>query len=85
MTTQYQCPCCGYYTLSASPPGTFEICPVCYWEDDNVQYYEPDYCCGANHESLNEACKNYKEFGASSKDFLQRVRKPFEQEKEDGA
>jgi hypothetical protein len=26
------CPCCGYKTLDER--GDFEICPVCWWEDD---------------------------------------------------
>lgn len=36
----YTCPCCGYKTLEECPPGTFEICPICHWEDDNVQFEE---------------------------------------------
>ena len=43
MTDMYHCPCCGYRTLSEQPPGTFEICPVCYWEDDNVQFNDPTF------------------------------------------
>ncbi|PWU04502.1 MAG: hypothetical protein C5B43_04470 [Verrucomicrobia bacterium] len=37
---KYKCPCCGYMTFAEPPPGTFEICPV--WEDDNIQYDDPD-------------------------------------------
>jgi len=39
----YSCPCCGYLTRSKLLTGTFEICPICYWEDDNVQFEDPDY------------------------------------------
>lgn len=81
MINKYQCPCCLCYTLSEPPPGTFEICNVCYWEDDNVQYNDPSYTFGANRESLNQARKNYRKFGASSKDFLKLVRKPLDSEK----
>jgi hypothetical protein len=28
----YRCACCHYKTLFGR--GGFEICPVCYWEDD---------------------------------------------------
>ncbi len=35
---RYACPCCGYLTLTEKPPGTFAICPVCFWEDDEVQF-----------------------------------------------
>ncbi len=29
---KYRCLCCGYLTLESR--GEFDICPVCYWEDD---------------------------------------------------
>lgn len=67
---KYQCPCCGNYTLPEKPSGTYYICKVCYWEDDNVQYYDPDFEGGANENSLNQARKNYQECGASDKSFL---------------
>ncbi len=37
-TNQYTCPCCGYKTLYEEPPGTYEICRMCGWEDDTVQF-----------------------------------------------
>ena len=33
---KYQCPCCGHYTLDDKPDNTFQICPVCFWEDDGI-------------------------------------------------
>src|SRR5947199_236274 len=69
-------PCCGYYTLDEEPPGTFLICPVCFWEDDNVQFSDHDYAGGANRVSLNEARKNFREFGASEKRVVKMVRPP---------
>ncbi|WP_442944423.1 CPCC family cysteine-rich protein [Nostoc sp.] len=27
----YPCPCCGYKTLNIKPPGTYLICPICFW------------------------------------------------------
>ncbi len=72
----YKCPCCGFLTLSESPPGTYEICPVCNWEDDYVQYNDPNYRGGANKESLNEARENFIKFGASSMKFIKEVRNP---------
>lgn len=43
------CPCCGNLTFDADDvfPGSFEICPVCYWEDDDVQFLDPEYRGGA--------------------------------------
>ncbi|WP_084542285.1 CPCC family cysteine-rich protein [Calidithermus chliarophilus] len=72
----FACPCCGYLTLNSAPPGTFEICPVCYWEDDAVQFDDPDYAGGANAVSLNEARANFKNFGAISREFTTRTRRP---------
>ncbi|HDK7166210.1 hydrolase [Clostridium sporogenes] len=56
---KYECVCCGNFTLSECPPGTYEICPICNWEDDEYQYNNPDYAGGANDLSLNEARKQY--------------------------
>lgn len=81
----YACPCCGYLTLQNEPPGTFEICPVCYWEDDNVQFYDPDYAGGANNVSLNEARANFKKLGAISAEFKARTRHPKPEEIPPGA
>src|SRR3712207_8061939 len=47
------CPCCGYRTLREPEYGSYDICPVCFWEDDSVQFSDPDYRGGANHESLD--------------------------------
>ena len=29
---KFTCPCCGYLTLNER--GAYDICPVCFWEDD---------------------------------------------------
>lgn len=72
----YTCPCCRNLTLSEQPPGTYEICPVCYWEDDPVQFEDEGYEGGANSVSLNAARENYRAFGACSEDVRSEVRKP---------
>lgn len=56
---RYECPCCKKYTLHEKPPGTFEICSTCGWEDDYFQYNNPTYVGGANEMSLEEARKRY--------------------------
>lgn len=78
---KYACPCCSYNTLSEKAPGTFEICPVCYWEDDNVQYDDPDYEGGANNVSLNKARKNFVKISAISQEYVTQVRQPLKEEK----
>lgn len=52
--TEFPCPCCGFSTLSEKPPGTYDICRLCGWEDDAVQFDDPLYRGGANDESLVE-------------------------------
>lgn len=70
------CPCCGYLTLSSVPPGTFEVCPVCFWEDDDAQFRDPDYAGGANTISLNEARSNFRTIRAITPDHVANVRPP---------
>lgn len=53
--TKFCCPCCGKPTLDEEPPGTFQICPSCKWEDDELQFHDPNYAGGANVMSLNGA------------------------------
>ncbi len=73
-----RCPCCGFYTLETS--GEYEICPVCYWEDDPLQTKEPEMEGGANTVSLNQARENYKAFKACEERFLDKVRVPLPEE-----
>jgi hypothetical protein len=73
---RYPCPCCGYLTLPEPPPGTYEICKVCFWEDDGVQFNDPDYEGGANEVSLGQARDNYREFVVSQLRFRANVRPP---------
>jgi hypothetical protein len=75
-TTRYPCPCCSYLTLKEKPPGTFAVCPVCYWEDDDVQFDDPSRAGGANQVSLDEARKNFSQYGAVMSEFRDRVRAP---------
>ena len=72
---RYACACCSHLTLS-EPPGSFAICSVCYWEDDEPQRRDPSLAAGANQESLIEARKNFTAFGKSSAQFRDAVRKP---------
>ncbi|MDF2804998.1 MAG: hypothetical protein K0S61_4903 [Anaerocolumna sp.] len=80
---RYTCPCCGYKTLDEEPPGTYDICPICFWEDDGVQFHKPYFSGGANRLSLIEAQRNYIKFGASEERLLEYVRKPNETDEKD--
>lgn len=72
----YPCPCCNYLTYDKEPGGSFDICPVCNWEDDCLQLHDPDFRGGANVVCLNEARENFKNFGASEERFIKNVRAP---------
>ena len=73
MTTRFACPCCGFLTMTG-PRGSYDICPVCFWEDDLIQYLNPQCPGGANVMSLESARQNFAEFGASDRRHLQHVR-----------
>ncbi len=80
---KYQCLCCRHYTLDARPENTFQICPVCYWEDDGIQLNDLDYEGGANEMSLKRARENYKDFGVIDLKFKEQVRLTTEKERLD--
>ncbi len=50
----YVCDCCGHRTLD-EPRGSYQICPVCYWQDDGYIDGDGYYDTGANHIKLSEA------------------------------
>ena len=76
MHDNFPCPCCGHRTLAEAPGGTYDICAVCFWEDDGVQLDDPDYSGGANVPSLREAQRNYEAYGACDEAARQHVRPP---------
>lgn len=49
----YPCPGCGFIVFD-EPTGSYDICPLCNWEDDHVQLANPGMGGGANGESLYE-------------------------------
>ncbi|MEU8700613.1 CPCC family cysteine-rich protein [Streptomyces sp. NPDC048680] len=56
----------------------YEICPVCFWEDDGVQFRRPTMAGRANKVSLVEAQRNYQDFGACDQHGRRYVRPPAE-------
>lgn len=75
-----KCPCCNHKTMDNNDPLFHDICPVCYWENDPVQNEDENFIGGANKVSLAQARKNYSVFGASSKEFTDKVREPLHNE-----
>lgn len=66
------CPCCGHRTLTALDE--YELCPVCFWEDDPRQSSDPYLVDGANGKSLAESRRTYARIGAMDEIFLAKVR-----------
>jgi len=48
-----KCPVCGKYDFAAE--NSFDICPICGWENDGVQADDHSYAGGANLLSVKEA------------------------------
>lgn len=63
------CPCCGYRGLQES--AAYEICRVCFWEDDGTKEY--DHLSGPNHMTLRDAQLNFQRVGAVTEDARQFV------------
>ncbi|MDJ1135119.1 CPCC family cysteine-rich protein [Streptomyces iconiensis] len=74
--SSYPCPCCGRLVYEA-PPGSFQICPVCGWEDDLVQLRWPG-ASGTNRRPLMEAQLLYREVGITHSEFVPKIRLPGE-------
>ena len=73
-TESYPCPCCGYDVFS-EPVGSYEICPICFWEDDLVQLAFPDLSGGANKCSLIEGQHNYAQAAVCEERLAAHVRR----------
>ena len=80
-TTNVRCLCCGSRTLTT--PGVFELCPVCWWQDDGQDDVDADVVRGGPNGtlSLTVARANFLACGASDPRFLTRVRGPLPSER----
>lgn len=71
-----RCPCCFCKTLSER--GGFEICAVCFWEDDGQDNYDAEVIRGGPNGvlSLTQARANYRQLGACDERSIEHVRPP---------
>ena len=60
----------------------YEVCPVCFWEDDGQDDHDADEVRGGPNSdlSLTQARRNYRNFGACDRRSLEHVRKPSPEE-----
>jgi hypothetical protein len=73
---RFACPCCGNFTLAEKPPGSLGLCEVCWWEDDPVQFADPNYEGGANAPSLNQAREFFRTIAVSDPELRGHERQP---------
>jgi hypothetical protein len=73
---RFRCPCCRYRTLAER--GAFEVCPVCFWEDDGQDDSDAHILRGGPNGalSLSLARQNYREFAAFEPRWKAFVRPP---------
>src|SRR5207253_839828 len=78
------CPCCRHLTLWKAGHN-YEICPVCFWEDDGQDDSDADVVRGGPNGrlSLTEARRSYREIGATDRYALKFVRPPEAYEQSD--
>ncbi len=76
VTGPFRCPCCGCFTLDERCE--YDICPVCFWEDDGQDDHDAEVVRGGPNGSLSlaHARANYREFGACERRFIGNVRIP---------
>jgi Cysteine-rich CPCC len=77
----YPCPCCGFVTLPER--GGYELCPVCWWEDDGQDDHDADQVRGGPNGSLSltEARRSFSRIGAVDERALGHVRPPTDAER----
>jgi len=81
MNKKFTCPCCGYKVFTQEP-GSFEICEICYWEDEAKLLRYPKEK-GSNDLSLIESQLNFEKHQVSEPSLKCLVRSPNENDEKD--
>lgn len=79
----FRCPCCFCKTVTER--GGYDICPVCFWEDDGQDDYDADVVRGGPNGalSLTQARANYQKFSACDEHSIPHVRPALPAERPD--
>ncbi len=68
----HQCPCCDYFTPEER--AGWDICPVCYWEDNGTDLDGLDRRSGCSHGlTLRQGRDNFERLGACEPGMLEHV------------
>jgi hypothetical protein len=67
------------FGFEGRPYQTWEICPVCFWEDED--WRDDETAGGANSVRLSDARKSFQEFGAIERRFVEWTRPPLPNER----
>ncbi len=92
-TSRYPCRACGHRTIVApppGPPGTWQVCPICFWEDTpeqepEIELHWTGHGDRSNSVSLRQAQRNITAFGAAEPSYAGSVRAPLPEEAPDPA
>jgi hypothetical protein len=82
MAPRYHCPCCGYQTLNEGP-GEYDLCPVCFWEDDGMHGNDARSVNGPNGITLAEGQRRYRRYGSAALHAIEKARPPTPEEPRD--
>lgn len=80
--SKHPCPACGYYVFSELD-NQAEICPICGWQNDLIDLQEMYQPMGPNKVSLEVAQRSFATIGAVEQRFVDKVRKPNEEDVRD--
>jgi hypothetical protein len=73
---KYPCPCCGFLVFDGPSGTTFDICPICFWQDDESSVRYATIADGPNKVSLIDGQRNFAAFGACESRLRKFVRAP---------
>lgn len=72
--------------MFSEPPGSYDICEICFWEDDALQLeFATTLDGGANRMTLEQAQLSYAAFAAKSQDRTAYTRPPTSEDRRDSA